>query len=104
MHKVVSSTLELESYLSNPWVKSPSYVTSPHEPSVKSIQAIQRDMIGAMQKIVEWVEFKVAAKHWHPGWSMDVLPQRGRGRQWYPGAQIICRRCNQSEHLSDEQM
>ena len=97
VHEAVSSTLELESYLSKPRSESVSHVASPDEPPVESIQAVQRDMIGAMQKLVERVEkLEVAAKQRHPGQGVDRPPRRGRGK--HPGAQIICRRCNQPGH------
>ena len=108
MHEAVSSTLKLESYLAKPRSGSVSHEVShvavPDEPPVESIQAVQRDMIGTMQKLVEWVEkLKVATKQRYPvvqGRGVDMPPRRGRGRQWNPGAQIICRRCNQPGHYA----
>ena len=89
MHEAVSSTLELESYLAKPQSGSVSHEVShvavPDEPPVESIQAVQRDMIGTMQKLVERVEkLEVATKQQYPvvqGWGMDMPPRRGRGRQ-----------------------
>ena len=104
MHEAVSSTLELESYLAKPRSGSVSHVAVPDEPPVESIQAVQRDMIGTMQKLVERVEkLEVATKQRYPviqGRGVDMPPRRGRGRQWNPGAQIICRRCNQPGHYA----
>lgn len=63
--QAVSSTIELESFLSKPHGQSGSvsHVTTPDEPAVESIHAVQRDMVGAMQKLVEWVEkLEVAAQ------------------------------------------
>ena len=106
MHEAVSSTLELESYLAKPRSGSVSNVAVPDEPPVESIQAVQRDMIGAMQKLVERVEkLEVATKQQYPvvqGWGVDMPPRRGRGRQWNPRAQIICRRCSQPGHYAQE--
>ena len=56
MHEAVSSTLKLESYLAKPRSGSVSHVAVPDEPPVESIQAVQKDKIGAMQKLVERVE------------------------------------------------
>ena len=90
MHEAVSSTLELESYLAKPRSGSisheVSHVAVPDEPPVESIQAVQRDMIGTMQKLVERVEkLEVATKQRYPvvqGRGVDMPPRRGRGRQW----------------------
>ena len=102
MHEAVSSTLKLESYLAKSRLGSISYVTVPDEPQVESIQAVQRDMIGDMQKLVERVEkLEVATKQRYPvvqGRGVDMPPRQGR--QWNPGAQIICRRCNQPGHYA----
>ena len=60
----MSLTLELESYLAKSQSESVSHVALLNELAVESIQAIQRDMIGAMQKLVEQVEkLEVVAKH-----------------------------------------
>ena len=56
VHEAVSSTLELESYLAKPQSRSISHTDSQKEPVVESIQAVQRDMMGTMQKLVEWME------------------------------------------------
>ena len=59
----MSSTFELESYLAKSQSESVSHVALPDELAVESIQAVQRDVIGAMQKLVEQVEkLEVAAK------------------------------------------
>ena len=104
VHEAVSSTLELESYLAKSQSGSVSHVTVPDEPQIESIQAVQRDMIGAMQKLVERVEkLEVATKQRYPvvqGRGVDMPPRRGKGRQWNLGAQIICRRCNQPGHYA----
>ena len=102
VHEAVSSILELESYLAKPRSESVSHVAVPDEPPVESIQAVQRDMIGAMQKLVKRVEkLEAATKQRYPvvqGRGVDMLPRQGR--QWNPGAQIICRRCNQPGHYA----
>ena len=42
-------------------------------------------MIGAMQKLVEWVEkLEVATKQRYPvvqGWGVDMPPRQGRGKR-----------------------
>ena len=100
----MSSTFELESYLAKSRSESVSHVALPNELAVESIQAVQRDVIGAMQKLDEQVEkLEVAAKQRYPilqGQDVDMPPRQGRGRQWNSGAQIICRRCNQPEHYA----
>ena len=102
VHKAVSSTLELEA---KPQSRSISHIDSQKEPVVENIQVAQRDMMGTMQKLVEWME-KVetaATQQRFPtmqkvGGSMS--PGHSRGRQWSPGVQIICRRCNQPEYYA----
>ena len=81
VHGAVSLTLELESYLAaKPCSESISHVTVTDEPLAESIQAVQRDMIGAMQKLVERVEkLEVATKQRYPVGQglrrgMDVPP------------------------------
>lgn len=59
--QAVSSTLELESYLAKPQSRSVSHIDSQKEPVVESIQAVQRDMTGTMQKLVEQMEKLEAA-------------------------------------------
>ena len=85
LHEAVSSTLELESYLAKPRSGSVSHVAVPDEPPVESIQAVQRDMIGTMQKLVERVEkLEVATKQRYPvvqRRGMDMPPRQGKGRQ-----------------------
>ena len=72
----------------------------------ESIQAVQRDMIGAMQKLVERVEkLEVATKQRYPigqgpRRGMDVPPRQSRGSQWNSGGQIFCRRCHQPGHYA----
>ena len=81
----MSSTFELESYLAKSRSESVSHVALPDELAVEGIQAIQRDVIGAMQKLVEQVEkLEVAAKQRYPilqGQDIDMPPQQGSGRQ-----------------------
>ena len=63
----MSLTLKLESYLAKLQSESVSHVALLNELAVESIQAVQRDMIGAMQKLVEQVEkLEVAAKQLYP--------------------------------------
>ena len=100
VHEAVSSTLELESYLATkPRSEGISHVTVTNEPAVESVEAVQRDMTGAMQKQVERVEkLKVATKQQYPigqGQGMDMPSRQGRERQWNSMGQIICRRCHQ---------
>ena len=107
VHEAVSSTLELESYLAaKPRSESISHVTVTDEPPAESIQAVQRDMIGAMQKLVERVEkLEMATKQRYPigqgpRRGMDVPPRQSRGSQWNSGGQIVCRRCHQPGHYA----
>ena len=102
VHEAVNSALELEA---KPQSRSVSHIDSQKEPVVENIQAVQRDMMGTMQKLVERMEKleTAATQQRFPtmqkvGGSMS--PGRGRGRQWSPGVQIICRRCNQPEHYA----
>ena len=105
--EAVSSTLELESYLAaKPRSESISHVTVTDEPPAESIQAVQRDMIGAMQKLVERVEkLEVATKQRYPigqgpRRGMDMPPRQSRGSKWNSGGQIVCRRCHQPGHYA----
>ena len=77
VHEAVSSTLELESYLTaKPCSESIFHVTVTDEPPAESIQAVQRDMIGAIQKLVERVEkLEVATKQRYP---IGQGPRKGR--------------------------
>ena len=61
VHEAVSSTLKLELYLAKPQSRSVSHIDSQKESVVESIQAMQRDMIGTMQKPVERMEKLEAA-------------------------------------------
>ena len=95
VHKAVSSTLELELYLAKPQSRSVSHIDSQKEPVVESIQAVQRDMMGTMQKLVEQMEKleAVATQQRFPtmqrvGGSMSSNYGRGRQR-WADHLQTI---------------
>ena len=107
VHEAISSTLELESQLAaKPHLESISHVTVTDEPPAENIQAVQRDMIGAMEKLVEWVEkLEVATKQRYPigqgpRRGMDVPLRQSRGSQWNSGGQIVCRRCHRPGHYA----
>ena len=60
INEAVSSTIELESYLTKPNTRrnssSVSHVLTDEKPVVESIQAVQRDLVGTMQKLAEKLE------------------------------------------------
>ena len=105
VYETFSSTLELESYLAKPQPRSVSHIDSQKEPVVESIQAVQRDIMGTMQKLVERMEKLEAAATQQRFPTMQrvggSMPSNyGRGRQQSPGGQIVCRKCNQPGHYA----
>ena len=61
VHEAVSSTLELESYLAKPQSRSVFHIDLQKEPVVESIQAVKRDIMGTMEKLVERMQKLEAA-------------------------------------------
>ena len=103
MYEAVSSTPKLESYQVKPQSRSVSHHDLQKEPVVESIQAVQRDMMGTMQKLVEQMEKLEAAATQQRFPTMQrvgrSMPSNyGRGRQWSPVGQIIFQRSNQPGH------
>ena len=103
MYEAFSSTPKLESYQVKPQSRSVSHHDSQKEPVVESIQAVQRDMMGTMQKLVEQMENLEAAATQQRFPTMQrvgrSMPSNyGRGRQRSPVGQIIFRRSNQPGH------
>jgi len=79
INKAVSSTIELESYvmkLNTPQNSSSvSQVSTGETPVAESIQAVQRDLVETMQKLVEKVEkLKLDASQ-----HIYQPPRHGRG-------------------------
>jgi len=100
INEAVSSTIELESYLMKPAHRNSSSVS--HAPTdeqlmTESVRAVQQDLVGVMQKLVERVEkLELGAsqqRRYQP-------PKRERGSPRNPSAPIICRRCNQPGHYA----
>ena len=94
VHEAVSLTVELKSYLATkPYSEGVSHITVADEPPVESVQAVQRDMIGVMQKLVERVgKLEVATKQRYPiGQIQDVdMPlQQGRGNKRIQWARLL---------------
>ena len=105
VHQAVSSTLELESYLAKPQSRSVFHIDLQKEPVVESIQAVQRDIMGTMQKLVERMQKLEAAATQQRFPTMQrvggSMPSNyGRRRQQSPGGQIICRRCNKPGYFA----
>ena len=104
VHEAVSLTLELELYLAKPQSKSVSHIDLQKEPVVESIQAVQRDMMGTIQKLVKRMEKLEAAATQQRFPTIQTvggsMPSNyGSVRQLSPGGQIICR-CNQPGHYA----
>ena len=99
INEAVSSTIELEFYLmkTHTWNSSSvSHVSTDVKPAAESIQAVQRDLVGTMQKLVERVEkleLDASQHRYQP-------PRRTRGPPRAPSAPIICRKCNQPGHYA----
>ena len=92
VNEAVSSTIELESYLSKAPSKSNSvvsHVTPEEDTAVGNVQPVQEGLLRTMQKLVERVE--KLEMMMPPQWR-DFNPQpphRGRGKPWNPGGPIV---------------
>ena len=82
VNEAVSSTIELESYLSKGPSKGSSvvsHVTPEEDPVVGGVQPVQEGLLRTMQKLVERVEkLEMTISPGHQGFSPQT-PQRGRG-------------------------
>ena len=102
VNEAVSSTIELESYLSKtlPKNNSVSHVTDEEDQVVGSVQSVQEGLLKTMQKLVERVEkLEMTVPAQHRGFNPQP-PRRGRGAPWNPSGPIVCRRCLQPGHYA----
>ena len=98
VNEAVSSTIELESYLSKEPSKGSSvvsHVTPEEDPVVGGVQPVQEGLLSTMQKLVERVEkLEMTISPGHQGFSPQT-PQRRRGITPNSRGPIVCRRCHQ---------
>ena len=103
VNEAVSSTIELESYLSKAPSKSNSvvsHVTPEEDPVVGNVPPVQEGLLRTMQKLVERVEkLETTMSPQRQGFNPQP-PRRGRGTPWNHGGPIVCRRCHQPGHYA----